>query len=328
MKYLVLDLDGTLLNDSKQISKEDAEAISALSDDCGLIFASGRHFSEISNYLKIFKRKPSFVICCDGVNTYDENGKRIGNRQTTLNEDDFKALLEIVKKGSILIICDSKNMVFRDNLLSRARRLFKNNKTERYIVGNKLNAEKMRIRKKYVDKNTFESLRKFFSVHIVFNCFADVKRKGVSKYSAIKMICFIIFGIAALVIGAKLTINSATEIARALHVSERIIGLTIIAFGTSLPELVTCISAAIKKHSDIVIGNIIGSNLFNILFVLGITGLIKPIPFEHEFLIDSALGIVATILLWIFVIRDKKLNTAKGIIFFVLYVLYVIYLIK
>ena len=189
MKYLVLDLDGTLLNDSKQISKEDAEAISALSDDCGLIFASGRHFSEISNYLKIFKRKPSFVICCDGVNTYDENGKRIGNRQTTLNEDDFKALLEIVKKGSILIICDSKNMVFRDNLLSRARRLFKNNKTERYIVGNKLNAEKMRIRKKYVDKNTFESLRKFFSVHIVFNCFADVKRKGVSKYSAIKMIC-------------------------------------------------------------------------------------------------------------------------------------------
>ena len=150
----------------------------------------------------------------------------------------------------------------------------------------------------------------------------------IENMSAIKMIVFIVLGIAALVIGAKLTINSATEIARALHVSERIIGLTIIAFGTSLPELVTCISAAIKKHSDLVIGNIIGSNLFNILFVLGITGLIKPIPFEHEFLIDSALGIVATILLWLFVIRDKKLGTAKGIIFFVLYILYVIYLIK
>ena len=150
----------------------------------------------------------------------------------------------------------------------------------------------------------------------------------IENMSVFKMICFIILGIIGLVIGAKLTINSATEIARILNVSERIIGLTIVAFGTSLPELVTCISAALKKHSDIVIGNIIGSNLFNILFVLGITGLISPIPFESVFLIDSAIGIVATILLWVFVIRDKKLTRIEGFIFFVLYILYVIYLIK
>ncbi|MBR5904335.1 MAG: calcium/sodium antiporter, partial [Alphaproteobacteria bacterium] len=149
----------------------------------------------------------------------------------------------------------------------------------------------------------------------------------IENMSVFKMICFIILGIIGLVIGAKLTINSATEIARILNVSERIIGLTIVAFGTSLPELVTCISAALKKHSDIVIGNIIGSNLFNILFVLGITGLISPIPFESVFLIDSAIGIVATILLWVFVIRDKKLTRIEGFIFFVLYILYVIYLI-
>jgi len=150
----------------------------------------------------------------------------------------------------------------------------------------------------------------------------------IEDMSLIKMICFIILGIIGLVVGAKLTINSATEIARILNVSERIIGLTIIAFGTSLPELVTCISAALKKHSDIVIGNIIGSNLFNILFVLGITGLIRPIPFESAFLIDSAIGIVATVLLWFFVIRDKKLTKIEGLTFFVLYILYVIYLIK
>ena len=145
--------------------------------------------------------------------------------------------------------------------------------------------------------------------------------------SKIKMICFVIVGIAALVIGAKITVDSATDIARALHVSERIIGLTVIAFGTSLPELVTCVAAAIKKRSDIVIGNIIGSNLFNVLFVLGITGLIQPIPFESAFLIDSALGIVATVLLLIFVFYDKKLTRTKGAIFLALYAGYLVYLI-
>jgi cation:H+ antiporter len=138
-----------------------------------------------------------------------------------------------------------------------------------------------------------------------------------------KMVSFVIFGIAALIIGAKLTVNSAVDIARALNISERVIGLTVIAFGTSLPELITCIVAAIKKCSDIVIGNIIGSNIFNILFVLGITGVIRPIPFENVFLVDSAWGIVATVLLLIFVLRDRILTKSKGIIFLILYAIYV-----
>jgi cation:H+ antiporter len=151
---------------------------------------------------------------------------------------------------------------------------------------------------------------------------------AIENMSNLKMILFIILGIIALVFGAKITVNSAIAIANALSVPERIIGLTVVAFGTSLPELVTCIVAAIKKHSDIAIGNIVGSNIFNILFVLGITGLIRPIPFEHAFIIDSAWGIMATILLWIFVVNDKKLTKPKGFVFLVLYMFYVMSLIK
>lgn len=146
--------------------------------------------------------------------------------------------------------------------------------------------------------------------------------------SSIKMFSFVLFGIVALVIGAKIIVYSAVNVAYALNISERIIGLTMVAFGTSLPELVTCIAAAVKKHSGLVIGNIIGSNIFNILFVLGVTGLIKPIPFEHSFLIDSAWGIVATVLLWIFVVRDRKLTWGKGLMFLLLYAVYIVWLIK
>ena len=146
--------------------------------------------------------------------------------------------------------------------------------------------------------------------------------------SAIKMLCYIIVGIIALIFGAKITVASATDIARFFSASERVIGLTIVAFGTSLPELVTCIVAAIKKHSDLVIGNIIGSNIFNILFVLGITGLIQPIPFENAFLTDSAWGIIATILLFVFVFYDKKLTKIKGLFLIVLYIIYLVCLMQ
>ena len=149
----------------------------------------------------------------------------------------------------------------------------------------------------------------------------------VENMSITKMILFVVLGIIALIFGAKITIDSAIHIAHVLHISERIIGLTLVALGTSLPELVTCIAAALKKHSDIVIGNIVGSNLFNILFVLGVTGVIQPIPFEYAFLIDSAFGIIATVLLLLFVFHDRKLTKAKGFVFLILYALYIVKLI-
>ncbi len=146
--------------------------------------------------------------------------------------------------------------------------------------------------------------------------------------SSIKMVLFVILGIAALVFGAKLTVDSAVNIAHALNISERVIGLTVIAFGTSLPELVTCVVAAIKKRSDIVVGNIIGSNIFNVLFVLGLAGLISPIPFEHAFLLDAVWGIIAAVLLWIFFVNDRKLSRSEGFVFLILYTLYILSLIK
>ena len=150
----------------------------------------------------------------------------------------------------------------------------------------------------------------------------------IKQMSNVKMFLYIVLGIAALVYGSNITVKSAVNIAHLLNVEERIIGLTIIAFGTSLPELVTCIVAAIKKRPDLAIGNIIGSNIFNILFVLGITGLIKNIPFEPAFLIDSAIGIIATVLLWILTFRNLKLTRVSGFVFVVSYLVYVVYLIK
>ena len=147
------------------------------------------------------------------------------------------------------------------------------------------------------------------------------------KLSTFKIILFIIGGLAALVYGSDLTVNSSINIAHILNISDRIIGLTIVAIGTSLPELVTSIIAALKKQPDIAIGNIVGSSIFNILFVLGITAVIKPIPFNNEFLFDGTVAIIAAILLFLCTIRDRALTRIEGIFFFAVYLIYLTYLI-
>ena len=144
--------------------------------------------------------------------------------------------------------------------------------------------------------------------------------------SGIKMILFLVVGIAAVILSSNLIVDSSVNIARAINISERVIGLTVIAFGTSLPELVTCIVAAIKKRSDLAVGNIIGSNIINILFVLGVTGLIRPIPFEPAFLIDGAVGIIAVVMLWLFVFRCGKLTRNNGFVLLLSYFFYLGYL--
>lgn len=151
------------------------------------------------------------------------------------------------------------------------------------------------------------------------NTDTDTRIKQISKT---KIALFIIFGMAALIFGSKIAVLSAVDIAQYIGISERVIGLTIVAFGTSLPELVTSIIAASKGESDIAIGNIVGSNIFNILFVLGITGLILPIPFNAEFLFDGAFAILAAVLLLIFTYRHRKLGKIAGIIFIVIYAVY------
>ena len=126
----------------------------------------------------------------------------------------------------------------------------------------------------------------------------------------------------ALIFGSKITVLAAVDIAQYIGISERVIGLTVVAFGTSLPELVTSIIAARKGEADIAIGNIVGSNIFNILFVLGIAGIILPIPFNAEFLFDGTFAILAAVLLLIFTYKHRKLGKLAGIVIIIIYTIY------
>lgn len=141
-----------------------------------------------------------------------------------------------------------------------------------------------------------------------------------------KLIFVTLAGLAAIVIGSDITIDSATKLAEMFGLSERFIGLTIVAFGTSLPELITCITAALKGKDDIAIGNIIGSNIFNILFVVGTTGLITPIGFASNFMVDTTIAIAAAVLLLLCVIKNKVVSRVSGGIMLSCYVAYFIYL--
>lgn len=139
-------------------------------------------------------------------------------------------------------------------------------------------------------------------------------------------IAMLVAGVAGIVLGSDLTVDNASKIAAALGMDDRLIGLTIVAFGTSLPELVTSITAARKGKADIAIGNIVGSNIFNILFVVGTTALITPVTFKPGFLIDSVVAVAAGVLLWVGVLKEQKLKRPVGIIMLVAYAAYFIYL--
>lgn len=129
-------------------------------------------------------------------------------------------------------------------------------------------------------------------------------------------------GLVMIVAGSKLTVYGATEIAEFLGVSQRMIGLTVVAFGTSLPELVTSVTAARRGNTGIAIGNIVGSNIFNLLFVTGLTAVITPIAFIRAFAFDSAVAAFAALLLWLFALRSGKLGRVSGVVMVVLYAAY------
>ena len=120
-----------------------------------------------------------------------------------------------------------------------------------------------------------------------------------------KSLMWTALGLALIILGSNVAVDAATEIARILGLSERFIGLTIVALGTSLPELFTSVMAARKGNADIAIGNIVGSNIFNILFVVGLSALIIPVPFAEAFRIDTLAAIGAGLLLWLFSLRGK-----------------------
>lgn len=157
----------------------------------------------------------------------------------------------------------------------------------------------------------------------------EISLEDAKKISVVKNVLFILLGIVGLKIGGDIVVNNAKLIATALNISEKIIGLTIVAIGTSLPELVTSVTAAIKGDSDIAIGNIVGSNIFNLLFIIGLSAVITPITYNISYNFDMIVLFVAMILMLIFpFIKPKdEMSRSNGAIFTILYIIYIIILI-
>lgn len=152
----------------------------------------------------------------------------------------------------------------------------------------------------------------------------------VKQMSLIKSVFMIIGGMLGLVLGGHLVQSSAVKIASRLGVSQSLIGLTIVAAGTSLPELATSVVAAFKKNSDIAVGNIVGSNIFNIFLILGISALIKPLPITAQINTDILVLLFSSIFLFLFMFTGKRriIDRWEGAVFFMCYISYIIFLVK
>jgi len=149
------------------------------------------------------------------------------------------------------------------------------------------------------------------------------------KFSYLKSFVFIILGLIGLTLGGKWIVDGAVKIAESFNVSQSLIGLTVVAIGTSLPELATSAVAAYRKHADIAIGNIVGSNIFNIFWILGVSSLIRPLPFSATSDIDIFMTIFASVVLFAIMFIGKKhtIDRWEGILMIAIYVSYVGFLI-
>lgn len=159
------------------------------------------------------------------------------------------------------------------------------------------------------------------------NIEVDVTQK---KFSNFKIWIFIILGLTSLIVGGRLVVTNSVKIAEILGISQTIIGLTIVAVGTSLPELATSVVAAIKKNNDIAVGNIIGSNIFNIFLILGVSAVIQPLNFNQSFNRDLYLLGFGTILLFIamFLGKKHKLDRWEAGVLLLIYIGYTMFLIN
>lgn len=158
----------------------------------------------------------------------------------------------------------------------------------------------------------------------------DGEEVEIKNYSSGKSILFILLGLAGLIGGGRLLVNGAVSIAQSLGISERIIGLTIVSIGTSLPELATSIIAARKKNADMAIGNVVGSNLFNTFLILGTSATITPLQVPTGSMTDLITNIIAAVLLFVFIFTGKgrKISRWEGAIFVVLYIVYLLFILN
>ncbi|TXC89339.1 calcium/sodium antiporter [Metabacillus litoralis] len=144
--------------------------------------------------------------------------------------------------------------------------------------------------------------------------------------SKVKNILFTIGGLAAIIFGGDIVVDNATTIAFSFGMSETLVGLTIVAIGTSLPELITSITAAIKKESEIALGNIVGSNIFNILFVLGAASVVSPLAVDSKIFIDVLLMMIITVVLLVFSRTGFRIGKREGVFLIISYVVYMTYI--
>ncbi|MBE6543849.1 MAG: calcium/sodium antiporter [Ruminococcaceae bacterium] len=152
------------------------------------------------------------------------------------------------------------------------------------------------------------------------------KKLGGNKTSIVKSLIMTAVGLVVIIFGSNFAVDGATALAKLIGISDRIIGLTIIALGTSLPELFTSVTAAMKKNTDIAIGNIVGSNIFNFLMVVGLSAIIIPVPFAEAFRIDMIFAIAAVVILLVSCFISKKVGRVSGIVMLLTYVVYFVYL--
>ncbi len=176
----------------------------------------------------------------------------------------------------------------------------------------------------------------FFSIFMYYiveiskkNPAALIDEEGIKKMSNLKSIGFIVVGLIGLVFGGEWIVNGAVKIAEGIGMSKSVIGLTVIAIGTSLPEMATSIVAAYKGKSDIAIGNVVGSNIFNVFWILGLSSIIKPLPFLASSNSDILVAIFSSALLFPFMFVGKKhqLDKWQGVLFLCLYAAYIVYLV-
>ena len=141
-----------------------------------------------------------------------------------------------------------------------------------------------------------------------------------------KLLLSTVIGMALIIFGADVAVDAATKLAQIFGMSERFIGLTVVALGTSLPELFTSVTAARKGNADIAIGNIVGSNIFNILFVVGLSSMVIDVPFAANFRIDMLVAIASCVFIWLAALKSKKLARWAGFTMLLGYVGYFVYL--
>ena len=175
----------------------------------------------------------------------------------------------------------------------------------------------------------------FFTIFIYYTFSIATRVEGMDEHVTarqlgwLRSLSYIIAGLAGLIIGGKWIIDGAIALAAKLGMSESLIGLTIVAVGTSLPELATSAVAAYKKNADIAVGNVVGSNIFNIFFVLGISATMRPLPFQTKNNIDLAAVILSSLMLFLFMFTGKKrsLDRWEGFVCLLLYSGYIVFLI-